>query len=67
VQSCQPLLLACHDLVLLVLADVPPNYAEALTKLRQQLQQEAVQDTDVAELSQAGNANHTVSSLLGFS
>jgi hypothetical protein len=67
VQSCQPLLLACHDFVLLVLAGFPPKCAEALTKLRQQLQQEALQDTDDAKLSQAGNTNYTVSSLSGFS
>lgn len=55
-QSCQPLLLAAHDLALLVLAGFPPNSCEALTRLRQQLQQEAVQEETHTTLSQPGAA-----------
>jgi hypothetical protein len=46
-QSSQPLLLALHDLALLVIADFPPNCAEALSRLKQQLQQEALLEAHV--------------------
>jgi hypothetical protein len=56
-QASQPLLAACHDLALLVLAGFPPCCAEALARLKQQLQQEALllqDDTGAAALPQPG-------------
>lgn len=54
-QACQPLLAACHDLALLVLAGFPPCCAEALAQLKQQLHQKALlllQDDAGAALKQ---------------
>lgn len=54
-QSSQPLLLALHDLTLLVLAGLPSNSAEALARLKQQLQQETLDVPDTT-LHHAGTS-----------
>jgi len=54
-QSCQPLLLALHDLTLLVLAGLPANSAEAIARLKQQLQQETLDGSD-STLPHAGTS-----------
>jgi hypothetical protein len=63
-QSCEPLLLALHDLALLVLAGFPPKCAEAFTRLKQQLQQEALQEVHTG-LSQSGECGYTNSPAIG--